>query len=117
MIMPGPIGVTVSRLVDMAGAIQARLWVTHDTQHARPIRLQHVDNCNPEASAKDLRATAPSPGDNHWASGISRDGARVQRRPDAGHEVQVDDDPAILPRRLLAEASQAAPARVSYRTD
>jgi hypothetical protein len=54
MIMPGPIGVIVARLVDVADAIQARLWVTHDTQDARPIRLQHVDNCDPDASAKDL---------------------------------------------------------------
>jgi hypothetical protein len=64
MIMPGPIGVAVARRVGVADAIQARAWVTHDAQDARPIRLQHVDDCDPDASAKDLRPAMPSPWDN-----------------------------------------------------
>jgi hypothetical protein len=61
--MPGPIGMTMSRLADVADTIQARLWVTHDTHDARPIPLQHVDKCDPDASAKDLRPDGPSPWD------------------------------------------------------
>ena len=53
--MTGPIGVTVARLVDVAYAIHAGLRVTHETQDARPIRLQHIDNCDSDASAKDPR--------------------------------------------------------------
>jgi hypothetical protein len=64
MIIPGPIGVAVARLVDVANLVQARLPVTHDAQDARPIRLQHVDNCDPDASAKDLRPAMPSPRGN-----------------------------------------------------
>jgi hypothetical protein len=65
MVVPGPIAMTMARLVDVDGTIQARLRVTHDTQDARPIPLQHVDNCDPDASAKDLRPDAPSPWDAH----------------------------------------------------
>jgi len=74
MIMPGPIGVAVAPLVDVTDLVQARPRVTHDAQDARPIRLQHVDNCDPDASAKDLRPPVPSP----WGNGPGA--ASPQRR-------------------------------------
>ena len=53
--MPGPAGVTMARLVDVTDLIRARVRGTHDTQDAPPTPLQHIDNCDPDASAKDLR--------------------------------------------------------------
>ena len=57
MTMPRIVGMTMLGLVDVAmlGTIQAGLRITHSTQDARTIRLQHVDNSDPDASAKDLR--------------------------------------------------------------
>jgi hypothetical protein len=78
MIMSGPIGVAV------AAAIQARLWVTHDTQDARLILLQHVDDYNADASAKDLRPsgsyTARYSGVAHELCTIGRAGRPVSGR-------------------------------------
>jgi DNA-directed RNA polymerase subunit L len=73
MITPGPIGVTVARLVDVADVIRARLRITHETQDARPIRLQHIDNCDPDASARDLRGNCAIAMGYLWdASGTSK---------------------------------------------
>ena len=62
MIMPRNMGMTMLGLVHVAmpGTIQAGPRITHGTQDARTIRLQHVDNCHPDASAKDLQPTVLS---------------------------------------------------------
>ena len=50
---PGPAG-----LASMAGVTQDRLWISHGIQDARNLRLQHLHNSHPGATANYPRPQA-----------------------------------------------------------
>ena len=58
--------------VNVAGAIRTRLRISHATQDARNIRLQHVNNSDLHASAKHLQ----QPGQADASSSPSRSRTR-----------------------------------------
>jgi hypothetical protein len=49
---PEPSGVNVPRYVGVMRAVRVQVRIAHDAQGARRIRLQHVDNSHPDATAK-----------------------------------------------------------------
>ncbi len=55
--MPVPAGMT--GLANVAGAAQDRLGISHGTQDARNLRLQHLHNSHPGATAKDPQSRQP----------------------------------------------------------
>jgi hypothetical protein len=63
MIMPVP--------VDVTRATGARLGIAHDAQDARTIRLQHIDNNHPDATANNPQPLCPGtdPGGDASAAG------------------------------------------------
>jgi hypothetical protein len=43
--------------VDVTRAGRSQLRIAHDTQDARTLRLQHINNNHPDATAKDPQST------------------------------------------------------------
>ena len=48
-----PAGMAMLVRVDVTRAARAQLRIAHDAQHARQIRLQHIDNNHQNATAND----------------------------------------------------------------
>ena len=56
---PGPAGMNMPVPVGVIRAAVANLLIGHDAQDARRIRLPHIDNNHPNATAKDSQTPCP----------------------------------------------------------